>query len=113
MPRLILATETPHPSNSALYTNDVNSSAELVTPVNSGAFRQCHQDSIKLSKEFVRTQNLLHGSVNVNVIDPMIAASKSLKAGCSSGPQMCSIDTAAAAFFALRFLPSNTFASAA
>jgi GAG-pre-integrase domain len=39
MPRLSSATETPHTSNSAVYTNDVDSSAVLVTPVSSGAFR--------------------------------------------------------------------------
>jgi hypothetical protein len=54
----------------------------------------------------------LSGSGNANVIDSMIAACKSLKAACSSGPQICSSDTAAAAFFVLRLLPSNTFASA-
>jgi hypothetical protein len=32
--------ETRHPSNSAVYTNDVDSSAMLVTPVSSRAFRQ-------------------------------------------------------------------------
>jgi hypothetical protein len=39
MPRLSSATETSHPSNSALYSNDVNSSAVLVTPVSSRVFR--------------------------------------------------------------------------
>jgi hypothetical protein len=39
MPRLSSATETWHLRNSALYTNDITSSAVLVTPVNSGVFR--------------------------------------------------------------------------
>jgi hypothetical protein len=40
MPRLSSATDTWHPSNSAVYTNDVDSSVVLVTPVRSGVFRQ-------------------------------------------------------------------------
>jgi hypothetical protein len=43
----------------------------------------------------------------------MIAACKFLKTACSSGPQRCSSDTAAADLFVLRLLTSNTFASAA
>jgi hypothetical protein len=39
MPRLSSATDTWHPSNSAVYTNDVDSSVVLVTPVRSGVFR--------------------------------------------------------------------------
>jgi hypothetical protein len=39
MPRLSSATETRHPSNSAVYTNDVDSSVVLVTPVRGGLFR--------------------------------------------------------------------------
>jgi hypothetical protein len=67
----------------------------------------------KRSEVSVKTQILLSGSGNANVIDSMIAACKSLKAACSSGPQRGSSDTAAAAFFVLRLLFSNTFASAA
>jgi hypothetical protein len=40
MPRLCSATETWHSSNSAVYTNDVDSCVVLVTPIRSGVFRQ-------------------------------------------------------------------------
>jgi hypothetical protein len=40
IPQPASATETRHPSNSALYTIDVDSSAVLVTPVGSGVFRK-------------------------------------------------------------------------
>jgi hypothetical protein len=39
MPRLSSATDTWHPSNSAVYTNGVDSSVVLVTPVRSVIFR--------------------------------------------------------------------------
>jgi hypothetical protein len=39
MPRLSSATDTWHPSNSAVYANDVDSSVVLATPVRSGIFR--------------------------------------------------------------------------
>jgi hypothetical protein len=55
----------------------------------------------------------LSGSGNNNGIESMIAACKSLKAACYSGPQRCSSDTAAAAFFGLQLLPLNTFSNAA
>jgi hypothetical protein len=40
MPRLSSATATWHLSNSAAYTNDVDLSVVLVTPVRIGVFRQ-------------------------------------------------------------------------
>jgi hypothetical protein len=40
MPLLSSATDTWHLSNSAVYTNDVDSSVVLVTPAGSGVFRQ-------------------------------------------------------------------------
>jgi hypothetical protein len=44
MPRLTSDTEKRHLSNSAVYTNDVDSPTVLVTPVSRGAFRHIHDE---------------------------------------------------------------------
>jgi hypothetical protein len=70
--------------------------------------------SLKRSESSVKTQILLYGSCKANVIDSMIADCKSLKVSCSFSPQVCTSDTAAAAFLIVRrLIPSNAFTSAA
>jgi hypothetical protein len=49
MPRLSSASETRHPSNSEIYTNDADSSAVLVTSVRFGVSR--HRQNLELQRE--------------------------------------------------------------
>jgi hypothetical protein len=62
MPRLSSATETWHPSNNAVYTNDVDSSVVLVTPVRSGVFR--HSLSFFSCEHAPANDPLRHGMIN-------------------------------------------------
>jgi hypothetical protein len=58
MPRLSSSTETWHPTNSAVYTNDVDSFVVLVTPVRSGVFRHLAYDVLAYDADIISVSEI-------------------------------------------------------